>query len=77
MQGAEISNWSTSDSLDFVDMLGTKTTVAYVQASGQGTITVTDGAHTDSVILIGSYNASWFQVGTDVHGGALITYSQS
>jgi hypothetical protein len=77
VQGADISNWTTADRLDIIDMLGTKTTVAYVQASGQGTITVTDGVHTDSVTLIGSYNASWFQVGTDAHGGALITYSQS
>jgi hypothetical protein len=74
MQGADISNWTTADSIDILDMLGTKTTVAYVQANGQGTITVTDGVHTDHVTLVGSYNASWFHANTDVHGGALVTY---
>jgi hypothetical protein len=77
MAGADISNWTSNDSLDFVDMLGTNTTVAYVQASGQGTITVTDGKHTDHVTLVGSYNASWFHVNTDAHGGAIVVYSQS
>jgi hypothetical protein len=77
MAGADISNWTTADSIDIVDMLGTKTTVAYVQANGQGTITVTDGTHTDHVTLVGSYNATWFHVNTDANGGALITYSQN
>ncbi len=77
MQGANIANWTTADSLDFVDFLGSKTRVSYVQANGQGTITVTDGTHTDTIGLIGSYTASWFHVTTDVHGGALVTYSQS
>jgi len=75
MQGTSINNWTTADSLDIVDMNGAKATVAYVQASGQGTITVTDGTHTDHVTLVGSYNASWFHVTTDAHGGALVTYS--
>jgi fibronectin-binding autotransporter adhesin len=77
LQGATISDWTTTDSLDFVDMLGTNTRVSYVQANGQGTITVTDGTHTDTIGLLGSYNASWFYVNTDPHGGALITYSHS
>jgi hypothetical protein len=76
LQGSNIANWTTADSLDFVDMLGTKTTVSYVQATGQGTITVTDGTHTDDITLIGTYNATWFHVQTDQNGGALITYHQ-
>ncbi len=77
LNGANISNWTGADSLDFVDFLGNQTTVVYAQATGQGTITVSDGVHTDSVGLMGSYNASWFHVTTDAHGGALVTYSQS
>jgi fibronectin-binding autotransporter adhesin len=76
LQDATIANFGTTDSLDFVDMLGTRTTVAYAQATGQGTITVTDGTHTDTIGVLGSYNASWFHVQTDAKGGALITYSQ-
>ncbi len=74
MQGADISNWTTADSIDILDMLGSKATVTYAQASGLGTITVTDGVRTDHVTLVGSYNASWFHVNVDAHGGALITY---
>jgi hypothetical protein len=77
MAGGEIFNFGTTDSLDFVDFLGTKTTVSYAQASGQGVITVTDGTHTDHITVIGSYTASWFHVAPDSHGGALVTYSHS
>jgi hypothetical protein len=75
LNGATIANWTNASSLDFVDMLGTQTTVAYAQATGQGTITVTDGALSASVTLLGSYNATWFHVGSDAQGDALITYS--
>ena len=77
MQTATIANWTTADSLDFVDYLGNQTRVSYLQANGQGTITVTDGVHTDTETLLGSYNASWFHVNTDLHGGAVVTYSQT
>jgi hypothetical protein len=77
LQGAMLANWGTSDSLDFVDMLGNQTRVTYAQATGQGTITVTDGTHTDTIGVLGSYNASWFHVQTDPNGGALVTYSHS
>jgi hypothetical protein len=75
LQDSLIANFGTTDSLDFVDMLGTKTTVSYVQATGQGTITVTDGTHTDTIGVLGSYNATWFHVQTDANGGALVTYT--
>ncbi len=77
MQAATIANWTQTDSLDFVDYLGNQTRVTYVQANGQGTITVTDGVHTNSETLLGSYTASWFHANTDVHGGAIISYSQN
>jgi hypothetical protein len=77
MQGANIANWTAADSLDITDLLGAQTRIAYAQATGQGTITVTDGTHTDTVTLLGSYNASWFHVTPDAHGGALVTYSQT
>ena len=41
MQGADISNWTTADSIDILDMLGTKTTVAYAQPQLGGTIDFT------------------------------------
>jgi hypothetical protein len=77
MQGANIANWTAADSLDITDLLGAQTRIAYAQATGQGTITVTDGSHTDTVTLLGNYNASWFHVTPDAHGGALVTYSQT
>jgi hypothetical protein len=75
LNGAQIANWGTADSLDFTDMAGATTTVLYAQATGQGTLTVTEGSHSAAVELIGTYNATWFHVSTDAHGGALITYS--
>jgi fibronectin-binding autotransporter adhesin len=75
LNGAVVANWTTTDTLDFVDLLGTKTTVAYAQASGQGTITVTEGNLSASVTLLGSYNATWFHVTSGSGGEALITYS--
>jgi hypothetical protein len=75
ISGAEIANWTTADSLDLVDFLGTKTTVTYSQATGQGTITVTCGAESTSVGVLGTYTASWFHVASDPNGGALITYT--
>jgi hypothetical protein len=77
MNGATIANWTAGDSLDFVDMLGNQTTVAYAQASGQGTITVTNGSLSATVGLLGSYNATWFHVTSDAHGDALVTYTHS
>lgn len=75
LNGAVIANWTGNDSLDFVDFLGTKTTVSYVQATGQGVITVVDGSESASVTLLGSYAASWFHVTSDSHGYAEITYA--
>jgi hypothetical protein len=75
ISGAEIANWTTADSLDFVDYLGTQTTVVYSQATGQGTITVTCGSHSAEIGLLGTYNASWFHVSSDLHGAAVITYT--
>ena len=75
MNGATLANWTTTDSLDFVDFRGTQTTVLYAQATGQGTITVTDGSLSASVTVLGSYNATWFHVTSDSTGAALITYS--
>jgi fibronectin-binding autotransporter adhesin len=77
MAGAEIFNFGTADSLDFTNYLASQTTVSYAQASGQGVITVTDGAQTDRITVIGSYTASWFQVTPDSHGDALVTYSHT
>lgn len=75
LNGAQIANWTTADSLDFTDMAGANTTVLYAQGSSLGTLTVSDGGHTSSVVLLGTYNATWFHVTSDTHGGALVSYS--
>jgi hypothetical protein len=74
LNGSWIGDWTTADSLDFSDMSGSKLSASWAQASGQGTLTVTDGTKTGHVVLNGSLNANWFHAGTDGHGGALITY---
>lgn len=76
LSGAQIGNWNTNCSLSVTDIVGSRTRVSYAQASGLGTITVTDGVQTAAVTLIGSYNANWFQVAADPNGGAAITYAK-
>jgi hypothetical protein len=74
MNGAHIGNFTSADSLDFRDMVLGHATETYVQGSGQGLLTVTDGTHTGSIALIGSFNASQFHLVSDGAVGTLVTY---
>ncbi len=77
LQGADIANWASVDSLDFTDMTAAAAHVSYAQGSGTGTLSVSDGSHSDTLVLVGSFTPAWFHVAADGHGGALVTYSQS
>jgi len=70
-----ISGLSTTGAnfLDLDDIaFGVTTTTKYAGTSAGGVLTVTDGAHTASIKLIGDYTASTFVAATDGHGGTLI-----
>jgi hypothetical protein len=69
-----ITGFSTTTSLDLEDIaFGSKTTASYKGTAASGVLTVTDGAHTARITLIGDYLASSFSVASDGHGGTKVT----
>ncbi len=72
--GAHISNWSAADSIDITDMSPATATLMAVQTTGLDTLTISDGAHTASVGLTGTYAATAFHLASDGHGGTMLTY---
>ena len=71
-----ISGFNDDDHLDLADF-GAGATVSYVaNADGTGgTLTVSDGAHTAALVLLGQFDPAAFAIGDDHLGGALITYA--
>jgi len=65
----------------FIATTGKKgqTHVSFTEAASNlsGTLTVTDGIHTASIQLLGSYIASEFVAASDGHGGTLITFTSA
>ncbi len=75
-----ISGFSTSGGtkLDLVDIGFTGSREAsYSGTASQGVLTVTDGAHTAHITLIGDYLNATFNAANDGRGGTLITASSS
>jgi large repetitive protein len=73
-----ISGFTTGDSLDLDDFVfGTNTTLGFSENSAGtgGTLTVSDGAHTANLNLLGQYTAAGFADAAGQNGGALITYT--
>jgi hypothetical protein len=73
--GGLVAGFGAPDHLDLRDIaFGSSTSVSFVEAAGgtSGTLTVTDGAHTANITLLGQYMASQFTSASDGHGGTLI-----
>jgi hypothetical protein len=72
-----VSGFGKADHLDLSDIkFGAGVTHEYLanaQGTG-GTLTVSDGAHTANISMLGQYTAEGFQVSDDHHAGTLITY---
>ena len=71
----EISRFGTDDAIDLTGVAFREhTTLGYLQNSNGtgGTLTVTNGAHSVSIALMGHYMASSFASGSDSHGGTLV-----
>jgi choice-of-anchor A domain-containing protein len=71
-----IAGFGGQDGIDLADIgFGTQTTLAYLQnqTNTSGVLTVSDGAHTANLALLGQYMASSFAVASDGHGGTLIS----
>ncbi|MBA3811821.1 MAG: hypothetical protein H0X27_09330, partial [Caulobacteraceae bacterium] len=64
---------SGGTSLDLGDIAFSKaTTATYSGTKSGGVLTVTDGAHTARIHLMGDYRSSTFVVASDGHGGTLV-----
>jgi hypothetical protein len=63
-----------TNSLDLTDIAftGGVTKATYSGTTTAGTLTVTDGAHTAHIKLIGNYLGSTFTVSSDGHGGTTV-----
>ncbi|WP_348652646.1 immunoglobulin-like domain-containing protein, partial [Bradyrhizobium sp. Mp19] len=68
---------NADDQLDLADILsGAGTTASYAaNAAGDGgMLSISDGAHTAHIALLGQYSTGAFEVGADGAGGTLIRY---
>ena len=75
LAGAHIANWSATDSLDITDLAPAHATLATMQATGLDTLVLSDGSHTATVSLTGTFSASGFHLASDTHGGTVLTYT--
>ncbi len=72
-----VSGFNGDDHLDLLNLaFGGGTTASYVanQAGTGGTLSVTDGAHTANIALLGQYDPAGFQTEADKTTGTLISY---
>jgi len=72
---AQFADFTSASSLDFTDLALGSASLSYTQNGGVGALTVTDGTHSASLSLLGSFTASGFHLSSDGHGGTLITHS--
>jgi hypothetical protein len=73
---ATIAGFGVPDHLDLADIaFGSSTTLGLVEAgsNSSGTLTVSDGTHTASLLLLGQYTAGQFTTASDGAGGTLIS----
>jgi hypothetical protein len=72
----QISGFGVAGGIDLRDIaFGAGTTLAFTEAPGStsGTLTVSDGANTANITLLGQYVAGNFTKQSDGNGGTLIT----
>ncbi len=71
-----VAGMTGQDTLDLRDINIASAKAAYSGGSSGGTLTVTDGAHTANIALLGNYMASVFPISSDGHGGSAIQVYQ-
>ncbi len=69
---ATISGFAAGDRLNLAGIAFSSATIAY----SANTLTVTDGAHSVMIDLLGQYMAAGFQDASNGAGGTIITYAQ-
>jgi VCBS repeat-containing protein len=60
------------DQFDLGDIASATSTATFAGSATSGVLTVTDGAHTANITLIGNYTHSAFDTAGDGHGGTLV-----
>jgi trimeric autotransporter adhesin len=85
--GWHVAGFGAGDQIDLRDVSfvtattkkGSTSNLSFTAAASNqsGTLTVTDGVHTDSIQLLGQYMASEFTAASDGNGGTLITFTSS
>ena len=72
--GGKIAGLALGDYLDLRDVaFSSSTTFGYSGNTASGTLTVSDGAHTANIALLGQYVAANFNLASDGHGGTLVS----
>jgi hypothetical protein len=65
---------TAADVIDVTDLSYASALKSYTPGSGQGVLGLTDGTHSTSITLVGSYTLASFQLATDNHGGTLVKF---
>ena len=74
--GAPVAGFAAGDALDLTSVGFTAgLNFGFAAGSGGGTLTVSDGTHSASVSMLGSYAPGGFILGSDGHGGVMVGYS--
>jgi autotransporter passenger strand-loop-strand repeat protein len=72
--GGKIAGFALGDYLDLRDVaFSSSTTFGFSGDTASGTLTVSDGAHTANIALLGQYVAANFNLASDGHGGTLVS----
>ena len=69
----QITGLAGSDALDLADIrYGASTTATFLGNASGGTLSVTDGAHTANITLVGNYLSSNWDLSSDGNGGTIV-----
>jgi hypothetical protein len=69
----KIAGFAIPDTIDLTTVSFASATLGYTGNTLSGTLTVTDGAQTAKLAMLGSYVAANFSLSNDGHGGTLIS----
>jgi beta-glucanase (GH16 family) len=74
--GPTILGFAKGDTIDVAPVpSGLATMLNFVQTGSSGILTISDGAHTGTFNLTGSYNTAGFHMASDNHGGTAVTFT--
>jgi predicted Zn-dependent protease len=78
LNGVTLQNFASIDKLDITNLgFGANTSLGFTENANNnfGTLSVSDGTHSASIILLGQYIASGFTKGADAGSGTMIAYT--